>query len=197
MQETGESRIAWQDAGDTEWFGSAGLPINNKNRKRKMANCPCGSDKLYGECCEPYLNGTANAPTAEALMRARYAAYVTANIVFIERTFHSSTRTEFNRESAKKWAEESQWHSLEILKTIGGKEQDTEGSVEFIATYSQKDEVVKHHEVSSFRKEAGAWTFVDGRMSYQPFHRDQPKIGRNDLCHCGSGKKYKKCCGLK
>ena len=25
--------------------------------------------------------------------------------------------------------------------------------------------------------------------------RDQPKIGRNDPCPCGSGKKYKKCCG--
>jgi len=25
--------------------------------------------------------------------------------------------------------------------------------------------------------------------------RDQPKIGRNDPCTCGSGKKYKKCCG--
>jgi uncharacterized protein YchJ len=25
--------------------------------------------------------------------------------------------------------------------------------------------------------------------------RTEPKIGRNELCHCGSGKKYKKCCG--
>ena len=25
--------------------------------------------------------------------------------------------------------------------------------------------------------------------------RESPKIGRNDPCHCGSGKKYKKCCG--
>lgn len=25
--------------------------------------------------------------------------------------------------------------------------------------------------------------------------RDEPKIGRNDLCPCGSGKKYKRCCG--
>ncbi len=25
--------------------------------------------------------------------------------------------------------------------------------------------------------------------------REEPKIGRNDPCHCGSGKKYKKCCG--
>jgi hypothetical protein len=29
----------------------------------------------------------------------------------------------------------------------------------------------------------------------KPIVRDQPKIGRNDLCPCGSGKKYKKCCG--
>jgi len=28
-----------------------------------------------------------------------------------------------------------------------------------------------------------------------PTVRDTPKIGRNDPCPCGSGKKYKKCCG--
>ena len=30
-----------------------------------------------------------------------------------------------------------------------------------------------------------------------PFVRSKPKIKRNDLCPCGSGKKYKKCCGKK
>ena len=25
--------------------------------------------------------------------------------------------------------------------------------------------------------------------------RDEPKIGRNEICKCGSNKKYKKCCG--
>ena len=25
--------------------------------------------------------------------------------------------------------------------------------------------------------------------------KNDPKVGRNDLCPCGSGKKYKKCCG--
>ena len=25
--------------------------------------------------------------------------------------------------------------------------------------------------------------------------RDTPKVGRNDPCPCGSGKKFKKCCG--
>lgn len=29
----------------------------------------------------------------------------------------------------------------------------------------------------------------------KPIVRDAPKVGRNDLCTCGSGKKYKKCCG--
>jgi preprotein translocase subunit SecA len=29
----------------------------------------------------------------------------------------------------------------------------------------------------------------------QPVRRDVPKVGRNDPCPCGSGKKYKKCCG--
>ncbi|MBN1568001.1 MAG: YchJ family protein [Acidobacteria bacterium] len=162
-----------------------------------MTNCFCGSDKLFSECCEPLLKGVSKAPTAEALMRSRYSAYATADIDYIEQTMHSSTKPDFNRESARKWAEESQWHGLEILNVTGGKEDDAEGSVEFIAAYSQKDERIKHHELASFRKEGGAWTFVDGRILYQPFRRDQPKIGRNDPCPCGSGKKYKKCCGKK
>jgi preprotein translocase subunit SecA len=29
----------------------------------------------------------------------------------------------------------------------------------------------------------------------KPMQRDQPKVGRNELCPCGSGKKYKKCHG--
>jgi preprotein translocase subunit SecA len=35
----------------------------------------------------------------------------------------------------------------------------------------------------------------DKSLPRQPVKRSQAKIGRNDLCHCGSGKKYKKCCG--
>jgi SEC-C motif domain protein len=163
----------------------------------EMTNCPCGSDKAFNECCEPFLNGMSNAPTAEALMRARYSAYATANIDFIERTAHSGSRADFNRESALKWAQESQWHGLEIVNVTDGKEEDAAGSVEFIASYSQQGEKIDHHELATFRKEDGTWTFVDGRILRQPMRRDQPKIGRNDPCPCGSGKKYKKCCGQK
>lgn len=34
----------------------------------------------------------------------------------------------------------------------------------------------------------------DGYVLTEPYVRDTPKIGRNDPCPCGSGKKYKKCC---
>jgi uncharacterized protein YecA (UPF0149 family) len=27
-----------------------------------------------------------------------------------------------------------------------------------------------------------------------PYHRSEPKVGRNEKCPCGSGKKYKLCC---
>ncbi len=33
------------------------------------------------------------------------------------------------------------------------------------------------------------------RRNVQPRQREEPKVGRNDPCPCGSGKKYKKCCG--
>ncbi|MFN8640511.1 MAG: SEC-C metal-binding domain-containing protein [Candidatus Binatia bacterium] len=29
----------------------------------------------------------------------------------------------------------------------------------------------------------------------EPVRRESPKVGRNDPCPCGSGKKHKKCCG--
>lgn len=29
----------------------------------------------------------------------------------------------------------------------------------------------------------------------EPFRRTEAKLGRNDLCHCGSGRKFKKCHG--
>ena len=37
--------------------------------------------------------------------------------------------------------------------------------------------------------------WLDKAIAKQPYVRPQPKIGRNDPCPCGSGKKYKKCCG--
>jgi uncharacterized protein len=34
------------------------------------------------------------------------------------------------------------------------------------------------------------------KAAHAPIQRTAPKTGRNDLCHCGSGKKFKQCCGV-
>ena len=39
------------------------------------------------------------------------------------------------------------------------------------------------------------WNWMEQETVQQPYIRSVPKIGRNDPCPCGSGKKYKKCCG--
>ncbi len=41
----------------------------------------------------------------------------------------------------------------------------------------------------------GTHDYVEEFNARKPFTRSQAKIGRNDPCPCGSGKKYKKCCG--
>ena len=50
----------------------------------KTEPCPCGSGLAYGECCGPIHDGTVKAKTAEALMRARYAAYAAKKIEFLK-----------------------------------------------------------------------------------------------------------------
>ena len=37
----------------------------------------------------------------------------------------------------------------------------------------------------------------DHDHDHLPYVRETPKVGRNDPCPCGSGQKYKKCCGAK
>jgi hypothetical protein len=45
------------------------------------------------------------------------------------------------------------------------------------------------------------WKMLDPMMraagSRQPARREAPKLGRNALCDCGSGKKHKRCCGAR
>ena len=171
--------------------------------------CPCQSGESYSNCCEPFLTGAALPPTAEKLMRSRYTAFTLCDVGYIKKTLAPEAQRDFNSAATKKWAEEAEWRGLKILSTNKGTATDKKGTVEFIATYKQGDEVLDHHEVSQFRKtDNGQWLFVDGEAHThkegeehhlhpkpQTVVREEPKVGRNDPCTCGSGKKYKKCCG--
>ena len=150
--------------------------------------CPCHSGKEFNHCCRPYIEGQSNAPTAEALMRSRYVAYAQNNAEYILKTWHESTRPEQDPTDEK-----VHWIGLQILRTEDGMENDERGLVEFRARCRIKGQSAGIDEASEFIKENGRWFYVDG-STIQPV-RSESKQGRNDPCACGSGKKYKKCCG--
>mgnify|MGYP000161103268 CR=1 FL=1 len=70
-----------------------------------MSLCPCGSGRPYEECCETYIEGRETAPTAEALMRSRYAAHTLGKYDYLNETVHPSIRDEADHEDMKKWSE--------------------------------------------------------------------------------------------
>ena len=161
-----------------------------------MNTCPCGSGKEYGECCEPVIRGESFPETAEQVMRARYSSYVKAELGYLLESTHPNERNDYDMKGTKRWAERSQWEGLEIVSTEKGGPGDSQGSVEFIARYRHKNTPVAHHEMAEFVREDGALYFSRGKMVPQKqVVRDQEKVGRNDPCPCGSGLKFKKCCG--
>lgn len=158
--------------------------------------CHCGSEKSFETCCKPLIEGKEQASTAEQLMRSRYSAFVLGDVDYIINTHDPKTRGEVNREDTEAWAKQSTWTGLEILELEAGAENDTEGRVDFVANYELKGTAVAHRESAIFRKEGQRWFFVDGvQLAGPPVRREEPKVGRNDTCPCGSGKKYKKCHG--
>ena len=159
-----------------------------------MSSCPCGSGADYAACCEPVIAGRKAAETAEELMRARYAAHARAEIDFLYESTHSEHRTGYDHKGTRRWAEQSDWQGLEVLGTTAGGPQDEQGEVEFIARYRDKEGVHRHHERAQFRRQDGRWVFTEGEM-VKGAPLSSNKVGRNDPCPCGSGRKYKKCCG--
>ena len=161
----------------------------------KTQQCYCQSGKPFAECCEPLIKGTASPPTAEALMRSRYTAYVLEDIPYLARSLHPKERDDFDEAGAAKWARDADWQGLEIVRTEQGGADDSKGQVEFKVSYKSHGSACVHHELAEFRKVDGKWYFYDGKMiNSPPSRRTEPRIGRNEPCPCGSGKKYKKCC---
>lgn len=143
--------------------------------------CPCCSGKPYSECCRSCHLGQA-AGDPEALMRSRYCAFVMGDACYLSATWHPDTRPD------KLSLEQSpDWTSLRILDT---REQGDSGRVHFQAFYRQGAQWGCLEERSRFVRQAGNWMYLDGDASQRTF-----KPERNDACPCGSGRKFKVCCG--
>ena len=155
--------------------------------------CPCGKDVPYADCCGRYHSGAAEPETAEALMRSRYSAYARHHIDYLVATHDPERRSEFDAMNASNWSRDVDWKRLDILSRRKGQSGDDTGHVEFIAWFTTKDGLSCHHERSDFRKFDSKWVYVtgEGTSAVAVF----ASIPRNDLCPCGSGKKFKKCHG--
>ncbi|AYO58267.1 preprotein translocase subunit SecA [Chryseobacterium sp. 6424] len=119
--------------------------------------CPCCSAKDYNECCYLYHSGEENAPTAEALMRSRYAAFALKNADYLYNTTLPGKRKFHPKKELQEWAEINIWTKLEILRT------PALDVVEFRAYYTDDEGQPQiHHELSRFRKAKGCWYYVSG-----------------------------------
>lgn len=164
--------------------------------------CPCrltSTEKIaFADCCGPILGGSKAAPSAEALMRSRYTAFAVENIDYLLESLAPEARHDFDRKAIAHWAKQSQWLGLDILSTEDGQPGDSAGYVEFVAHFVNDGQRLAHRERSLFRFDAidNRWYFLEeaNRKSAPVVKGAQP--GRNDPCNCGSGKKYKKCCGM-
>jgi len=128
--------------------------------------CPCGSSLNYNLCCGRYHKGKLHAPTAEALMRSRYSAYVLGHTHYIYRTWDKQNRPPL---AVLKEDNSQQFTHLEIISTTKGNKEDSSGTVEFIASYhiteqisaESKKDVFKHHENSYFEKQNNKWKYIN------------------------------------
>lgn len=111
--------------------------------------CPCGLGPSYEDCCGRYHAGVP-APTAEALMRSRYTAFVRHDEAYLLRTWHPGNRPT----AVDRW---QRWVGLEVVQTEKGGLLDAEGQVEFVATHEEG----ALRERSRFARDAGRWVYVD------------------------------------
>lgn len=159
-----------------------------------MDHCPCSNSRVYDECCQPIITNQRPAKTAEELMRARYTAHVKVELDFIYNSTHADVRGDYDVNETRKWAADSDWLGLDVVSSKDGTPDDDTGEVEFVARFRTKEGIRTHHERSEFRRVEDNWYFFQGEMvKAQPLSK--AKVGRNEPCPCGSGKKFKKCCG--
>jgi len=157
----------------------------------KNSECLCGSGINYVLCCQPFHQYNKYPNTAEVLMRTRFTAYALKNADYLLNTWDETNPPEvidFSKEDVE-------WTRLEIVKTKKGSEKDSKGVVDFKAYYLQDDEEFVMHEISRFKKTANRWSYLDGVVKSVSKAGLQTNQGKNALCSCGSGKKFKRCCG--
>ena len=174
-----------------------------------MKLCPCRVSPTlaflttpiaYEDCCQPYHNDIDKADgikanDAERLMRSRYSAFVLVKPEYIVKTTVPAQQALLDIQAIEKWAKETPWAGLEVVEHTP-KLGKRHAQVEFKAYYYELDSVgntIKekqqaHHERSTFVKVDDTWYFLDPTVAMT--------VSQKQPCICGSGEKFKRCCGV-
>ena len=127
--------------------------------------CPCGNG-AYATCCGRFHRGEAVPPTAEALMRSRYSAYVMGDEGWLRQTWHASTCPEdLSADAGTRW--------LGLTVKSHAQQDDTHATVAFVARYKVGGRAHRLEELSRFvfePREPGTparWLYVDGDLKEQ------------------------------
>ena len=161
--------------------------------------CPCQIHPLketnwplsYPECCQPYHESLA-APDAERLMRSRYSAFVLVLPEYIVQTTVPAQQALLDIQAIERWAKETDWAGLEIVQHTP-KLGKRHAQVEFKAYFQTAQELQAHHELSTFvtvkdkTNNDARWYFLDPTVAMT--------VTQKQPCICGSGEKFKRCCG--
>ena len=149
-----------------------------------MDRCPCDPHQAYADCCGPLHDRRGVAKSAVQLMRSRYSAYARGLEDYVFDTWHASTRPS----SLDLASSQEEWLGLEVVES--GSASAERSWVRFIAYFRHQGELFALEERSQFISEDAQWRYVDGLCETRPVKR-----GRNERCVCGSGAKFKRCCG--
>ncbi|WP_201567461.1 YchJ family protein [Psychrobacter immobilis] len=177
-----------------------------------LKTCPCqinpssnviSSPLLYQDCCQPYHDSLLSeeadktdgvkAGSAERLMRSRYSAFVLIKPEYIVKTSLPTQQNLLDIQAIESWATGTDWAGLEIVAHTP-KLGKRHAQVEFKAYFKTNEDLQAHHELSAFVKTKNkadndaSWYFLDPTVAMS--------ITQKQPCICGSGEKFKKCCGV-
>ena len=166
--------------------------------------CPCQithtSDTVstllaYSDCCQPFHDDIKKADTAERLMRMRYSAFFLVKPEYIVKTTVPAQQALLDINAIASWAKETDWAGLEIVAhtpKLGKRHAQVEFKAYFNMPDGKEQKQQAHHELSSFVKikskaNGASWFFLDPTVSMS--------VTQKQPCICGSGEKFKRCCG--
>jgi SEC-C motif domain protein len=161
-----------------------------------VEKCYCGATLDYSQCCQPFHDGAHLPASAEALMRSRYSAFVVENIQYIKDTMTGEMLDGFSYDDTLAYAKSVDWQRLKVLAAADEDPTATSAWVEFEVYYRLNGLDKCLYEYSLFQRTDERWFYVDSVKTRVTDCGDRTKntLGRNSPCHCGSGKKFKKCC---